>query len=88
MSKVEKNGSVEVKVVKTEDEGGEFHTQQVGIFLFISKGFSDTVIHIQGNKKKKQQGGRSRNNSAGDKKYEKDRGRFGKTLVPKTSNTL
>ena len=34
MSKVEKNGSVEVKVVKTEDEGGEFHTQQVGIFLF------------------------------------------------------
>ena len=40
MSKVEKSGSVEVKVVKTEDEGGEFHTQQVGIFLFISKGFS------------------------------------------------
>ena len=52
------------------------------------KGLSDTVIHIQGNKKKKQQGGRSRNNSAGDKKYEKDRGRFGKTLFPKTSNTL
>ena len=47
MSKVEKNGSVEVKVVKTEDEGGEFHTQQVGIFLFISKGFSDTVIHFR-----------------------------------------
>ena len=37
MSKVEKSGSVEVKVVKTEDEGGEFHTQQVGIFLSISK---------------------------------------------------
>ena len=33
MSKVEKSGSVEVKVVKTEDEGGEFHTQQVGIFI-------------------------------------------------------
>jgi len=54
MSKVEKNTTVEVKVVKVEDEGGEFHTQ--------------------GGKKKKQQGGRSRNNSAGDKKYEKDRG--------------
>ena len=37
MSKVEKSGSVEVKVVKTEDEGGEFHTQQVGIFLSISR---------------------------------------------------
>ena len=37
MSKVEKNGSVEVKVVKTEDEGGEFHTQQVGVFLSISR---------------------------------------------------
>ena len=37
MSKVEKSGSVEVKVVKTEDEGGEFHTQQVGIFICTSK---------------------------------------------------
>ena len=37
MSKVEKNGLVEVKVVKTEDEGGEFHTQQVGIFICTSK---------------------------------------------------
>ena len=37
MSKVEKNGSVEVKVVKTEDEGGEFHTQQVGTFICTSK---------------------------------------------------
>ena len=37
MSKVEKNGSVEVKVVKTEDEGGEFHTQQVGIFICTCK---------------------------------------------------
>ena len=27
MSKVEKNATVEVKVVKVEDEGGEFHTQ-------------------------------------------------------------
>ena len=27
MSKVEKNTTVEVKVVKVEDEGGEFHTQ-------------------------------------------------------------
>ena len=27
MSKVEKNATVEVKVVKVDDEGGEFHTQ-------------------------------------------------------------
>ena len=69
-------------------EGSSTHSRLVFSYLLAKDSLSDTVIHIQGNKKKKQQGGRSRNNSAGDKKYEKDRGRFGKTLVAKTSNTL
>ena len=75
MSKVEKNATVEVKVVKVEDDGGEFQTQ-------VQKSSSRISLNpiFQGGKKKKQQGGRSRNNSAGDKKYEKDRGRFVRSL--------
>ena len=75
MSKVEKNATVEVKVVKVEDDGGEFQTQ----VQKSSQRISLSPI-FQGGKKKKQQGGRSRNNSAGDKKYEKDRGRFVRSL--------
>jgi len=40
----------------------------------VAKVDDEGEFHTQGGKKKKQQGGRSRNNSAGDKKYEKERG--------------